>query len=767
VKEKISPTLLAIATVTRQIAQELMDTNLIIQWISTVLSCFAFFYNEKVAWILVSIGFISKLISFAINIRSQRYHHISREAQRLALLEDAYGKILDNFQVVELRRKIDANIYNKAKSESYIQPYYSSASKKGNLRLKENIQQSTFWSKNLLEIYSKKIFFKFLLSLGILGLLTYVLLVTRSSNSTGVFNPYLLSLGSLTFFLGLVDYFHIWFASTSAVKLFDEVDHRLENINIEKIEVLLANFADYGIASISAPPIPFKLYKKNHMRLKELWDERIEKLEQDKIVLPISERPAIELNDDIIPNWIQKEQFLALLFSVSGELSNRAGNYKINKIITTKIHSLSGVPVFDVQLLSSNMVFRHLILRLHDKPEEAKKELQIIKKISDESVDLVSYTPLEEPFISQGALFYYHANIQTHDQLFHIHDFIMTFINSDATDFDNYFNKMFLGFKTISIVFEKITENYSPIPLSSAIDKIYKILPPYFIIDARNDVSKVGDNTLIISTDGIYPIKDDVIFSSPFNPQSGNWFNIEFNIISTENYNDGAVGVNIKLDNKDCKILIDEPSFNKLMFEKKNQISLIFMPKKSVQTLTHFLTAEYGFSLPNFNPFNTIENLHNNQPKTGLYYAFRHRDLHCKNCLTSRSNFKVLDVADSGESMICSDIARLEISLLSYLIKELELDQIEVENILTQIENHVIIEEISQRSGIIAKLIKSIRNCFYHQFKVNPSELDIDLCYYLELCQQLNYSILSPMKLCRGTIDVVTYWNGKINKHLT
>jgi hypothetical protein len=53
-----NPTLLALATVTRQVAQELIDKNLIVQWISTLLACFAFFYNEQIAWALVSIGFI-------------------------------------------------------------------------------------------------------------------------------------------------------------------------------------------------------------------------------------------------------------------------------------------------------------------------------------------------------------------------------------------------------------------------------------------------------------------------------------------------------------------------------------------------------------------------------------------------------------------------------------------------------------------------------------------------------------------------------------
>jgi len=63
-----NPTLLALATATRFKAQRLIDINLQFQWIATSLSCFAFFYNEKVAWVLVSTAFACKVTSFIINV---------------------------------------------------------------------------------------------------------------------------------------------------------------------------------------------------------------------------------------------------------------------------------------------------------------------------------------------------------------------------------------------------------------------------------------------------------------------------------------------------------------------------------------------------------------------------------------------------------------------------------------------------------------------------------------------------------------------------
>jgi len=768
--QNTNPTLLALATVTRQVAQELIDKNLIVQLCATILSCFAFFNNEQIAWVLVSLGFICKIASFIINIRGQHYHNISREAQRLALLEDAYGKILDNFQVVELRRKISSKIDDKAKLIPYAQPYYSSGAKTGNGRLKENIQQSTFWSKNLLEIYAKRILATFIISLSILGVLTYVLLVTRPEENLKILNPYLLTLGALTFILGLVDYFNIWLSCKSAVNLLTEVDQRLEKIDIDNFEILLANFADYGIASVTAPPIPFKSYKQNQKRLKELWDQRIGKIEEKRsealLSVPSSARPIIELADSIIPSWITKENFSTLLFSVSGELSNRAtGNYSINKITVVKIESLSGVPVFDIQLFCDDVLFRHLILRLHKDPDKARKELGIIKKISDEGVDLVSYTPLEEPFISQGALFYYHVDIQTHDQLFHINDFVISFLENSSPDFESYFNKMLLGFKTIANVYEKISGNYSPKSLSDCLTNMKQSLPPTYILDLRQMQLEVKDNFLTVSKNGKYPKENDTIISSPFNPLSEDWFKSDFQIFALVNFNNDVIEISIKLNNENCKVLLSSKKYSELLPKINGKISLLFSPKESLQPVNKFFETECNLFLDGFNPTELISNLHSLHPRQGLYFAFRHRDLHCKNCLTSRSNFKVIDVADSNEAMICSDIARLEISLLSYLINKFQLDHSAIEKIMTQIETGKNIDGISEISLQIAKLIKSVRDCFYTQFKVSPSDIDIALCYYLELCQQLTYSISSPMKLSKGIEPVIHYWNQKINKH--
>jgi hypothetical protein len=766
--QNANPTILALASVTRQYAQELIDFKWNSQLISIFLSCFAISTNEIAAWILVMIGLVSIIVSLRLGNRGQYYHNISRQAQRLALLEDSFGNLLDNFQVVELRRKINHAIDEKLKQIIPIESYYSSNAFKGNFRLKENIQQSTFWSKNLLEIYAKTILKNLIIVLIICIL--FIVITTYTGLVSKNLNPFLVAIGGILLIYGLFNYFNGWFDCKSSAELLSEVDQRLEKIDIENIEVLLANFADYGIATVTAPPIPYKIYIKNKKRLNDLWNQRIEnnKLQGIKKLQNASILPhlKIELSDSIIPNWISKDNFYHLLSAATSELATRAGSPIITKLAVFKMDGYSGVPVFDIRLFNNESIFRHLILRLHKSAENAKYELTIVKRLSDEGVDLVSYIPLEEPYISYGALFYYHVNLQTHDQLVHINDYVISFFDNSSTDFEIYFNKMFSGFRNIAIVYEKITGNYLPQPFSSSYNEICKSIPPSYILDLRKMNFTFINNSIVILHKDNSPIETDIIISSPFDPLSESWFKDEFEILEINDFNNNFIDITIKLEKDYCKVLIPETRYSEIKSLLLKKMSIIFKPNLTLLQINKFYESECEISLVNFNPFESISRLHSIIPKQALLYGFRHRDLHCKNCLTSKSNFKIIDIGDSNKSMICTDIARLEISLLSFLINKYQLSMYEVETIVNQIENDEILDNTSEKPYLIANLIKSLRRCFYEQFKVIPNSFDIDLCYYIEVCQQLTYSISSPMKLSKGIEPVIHYWNNKINNYI-
>ena len=61
----------------------------------------------------------------------------------------------------------------------------------------------------------------------------------------------------------------------------------------------------------------------------------------------------------------------------------------------------------------------------------------------------------------------------------------------------------------------------------------------------------------------------------------------------------------------------------------------------------------------------------------------------------------------------------------------------------------------------VAKLVLKLRNPSYSRFNLEPRKLDICLAYFFELCQQLNYSITSPVKLESQMTVVIDYWFAK------
>src|ERR1051326_5537422 len=188
------PTLLALASVARRAAQRFIDHNHMVSFCSILLTCGAVFCKDAAAWALVTFAFLAKGLAFALYARGKSLHDLSREAQRLALLEDSYGRLIDPFQVVELRKRAGVRLEKIAVAESYPRPYYTSHQKAGDARFLENMQQSTFWSRNLLDLYWKRMLLLLVVLLGLVAVFTYILLMIGHNSKGLTLNPYLVSL---------------------------------------------------------------------------------------------------------------------------------------------------------------------------------------------------------------------------------------------------------------------------------------------------------------------------------------------------------------------------------------------------------------------------------------------------------------------------------------------------------------------------------------------------------------------------------------------
>lgn len=542
-----SPTLLGLATVTRYRAQKLMAWKLVVQFVASVLSIGALAHNQTAAALLAICGLVAMISSFITGTRAKHWHEISREAQRLALLEDAYGKIVETFQVVELRKRIGVALESAARKIDYTQPYYTGSKPTGNIRLRENIQQSTFWSRNLLELYEKRLFAVVLITIAIVALGAFLFLVVLPGAGRLIMNPYVVCLGAFTVLSGLVGYLETLLSCHSGVDLLLAVDQRLDKADIDSLDVLLANFADYCVASIIAPPIPFYIYKKNQTHLREMWDQRLKAKNGGGKQLLIPTQVSVELDDRKLPPWVNKQDLLDIIQLAADELACLSEKRSVSRVTVGRLAGLSGVPVFDIKVYSDKMLWRQLVLRLHRSAHDAKHELDIVKKISQENADVITYVPFDEPFISRGALFFYHSNIQTDDQLVYAHEFVLEYIRSGATEFDNYFTKMLYGLKSVSRVYDRITGKYDLVTFQEMLPSLMDSLPPTFIIDLRSARYNATNGDLRLIQDRDAPQENERIVASPFNAATAEWVQHTFTVKRVGSYSGDVYEIDIEV----------------------------------------------------------------------------------------------------------------------------------------------------------------------------------------------------------------------------
>lgn len=758
-----SPTLLALATVARFRAQRLTGFKLKAQFISAILSAGSVFYDQTIAWSLIGAGLVAGAFAFFGGVRAKSLHEYSREAQRLALLEDSFGKLMDPFQTVELRRKMGVGIEEAAKRTAYEQPYYTGAHPPGTMRLRENIQQSTFWSRNLLEFYGHQLRRRIIATIILVCVVIYLILAAEAGSGHAILNPYPVSLGGLILVMGILGYAETALFCKSAVTSLFELDRRLNTVDLTSSEATLANFADYCIAGVSAPPIPFSLYRRHHSYLRRMWALRSARPAlSSEVDAPIS-IPEVEYAHAIVPTWMTDQGFSSLIRDAVREMVVVAKRMRVSKIVAIWIPGLSGTPVYDVRIYIDSMLWRQVVLRMHSNAETAKRELAIVKMIGRESADLVSYVPVEEPFVSRGALFYYHANIQTNDQLLPLNEFVEHYFSSSDATFDSYFLRMLGGLRLVAKCFDNLSVEYSVMDSRRVISSLQLALPPKYVIDLRRHPYEHSGNNLTILSNNSNEARHVGKADSQFSLMSRDWCRIDSFVINDGSSLGEVHSLDIDADGHRCRILIPTSQSRAWLSEGWKRIVLTLIPSEHVLTLSKYLDKVGGIGLDGFDPERTLQGYVRTSSKQGLYTGFRHRDLHCLNCLVSMSNFKVIDVGDSGpDAMVCADVARLELSLLSCLSESGKLNGNDIEGVLLSLERGRNSVPIGNTTATIARAISEIRRAFIEEYRVTPSRADWALGYYLECCQQVSYSVWSPMRLSSAMGAAVRFWQRKV-----
>lgn len=197
-------------------------------------------------------------------------HSLGSTIKRRALLIESLGPSSEQLDIRLLRDLAGADAEQRARVYGMPETYYASTHTPGLERLRENLQESAFFSHSLYRKAARTGFIQFGITVGciVVGLLAVAALAPREigpviANCILAFVAFLVSVDQLGHAMN-------WQAAATAV---ERIERRLEKITPNGAEPYTAAFADYETATAIAPAVPTALYERERERLDRLWRE--------------------------------------------------------------------------------------------------------------------------------------------------------------------------------------------------------------------------------------------------------------------------------------------------------------------------------------------------------------------------------------------------------------------------------------------------------------------------------------------------------------
>ena len=681
-KKNALPSLLAVAQVTRTEAQKYLKFRLYTNYFSVILTCISLLFPIQIGWIVIGLSGAFQGFSLILKGITKKYHDLSREAQRRAMIEDSFGKVIERFDVTELYSKIGDNLLKDAESYNLSGDYYSSTKIYGYERFRDNIQESSFFSRNLLDFELRRLTWKLAITVTTVIVIAFYLLIE------GI--PYFKSNEDFKFLIGAIAIVYIFILSDdvdsynackSSSRLFLDIDRRLNNV--ENKEELFSGFGDYSAAALSSPPISTLTYTNKRDYMNNLWynrepNNRQIMFESENIPRSIPDATSVSTNkEDSKPNveWVAKELIDTLCNN------SRSVSYKINKM-----SGWSGIPVYEIILIDNKREIYQLIAKFYGDKNLVSKEISLIRKLNDIGTDLLCFNILEEKFAKRGICVYYHATHRTQEQMYPLHKFIIETIQKGES-IDNLNDRIKNFISSVTSTFDKIDNNsYRVKSLSEYLNEIKNELPPDFILDLTGDGRfKTVSKDLIISSnqsypdldiiDEIYEINDDKILT--VNQSNGiDWIKIPFCDISISKIN-GKTLLYMSICDSIYKLCVIIPTvkYEELIENFITELKTIVIKPTTTRfsKFSNYFLKTYKIDLKNTADkdfySSTLSTFLNNDMKV----TYRHNDFHVNNILFSKNYIKIIDLGDINPSPVLNDVVRLEVSLLFELLSFLSI----------------------------------------------------------------------------------------------
>ncbi|HYO76646.1 MAG TPA: hypothetical protein VE010_09295 [Thermoanaerobaculia bacterium] len=231
---------------------------------ATVITLFA---EGQGAYLAAFAAFVAQCAAWALRLIGDSKHSLAEEGRRRAVLADALATPPDALAIRNLQARF--SVAARSLAPQLEDPdYYASTSPPGRARLREHLQESAFWSR---ELYGAAAKVAYVGAAALFVLVVGALLLVVAAESPAI-SLLVARLGVLflSFLVGS-DIVTQGLAWTDASRKSDAVHGRLHAETLKDDGAALAVFGDYCVATATTPPIPTFVYRLHKNRIEEAW----------------------------------------------------------------------------------------------------------------------------------------------------------------------------------------------------------------------------------------------------------------------------------------------------------------------------------------------------------------------------------------------------------------------------------------------------------------------------------------------------------------
>jgi hypothetical protein len=457
--------------------------------------------------------------------------------------------------------------------------------------------------------------------------------------------------------------------------------------------------------------------------------------------------PTIDMEDCMPPAWIDDDKFRLLLLNTCLFVQNKCKDVTITRVTVNGLAGYSGVGVYSLKYFADNSEVIQYVLRLHEEEEQARLEYNTIEKISRTGFDVFAYVPVGEPYIAHGALLYTHASRQTYDDLKHLHVFLGDLVKDSNTFVEVRLRKLCHGIRTLIKALSSI-EKPGYITTLDYYKSNTLNFPPRNIIDLRNMTYKIADGVIHIDSE------------SGRGDTSAN--DGPYNIVDSVEYQVNAQEIDYYRNGQLHRILLSKREDYRTLLARSG-ISVLYGGTSPYIDFASYCRDSLRIEVTCPEPETVFESFCENHSKEPLCRGYCHNDLHCKNILVSDSNIKFVDIGDAGRNIACRDFSRLELSIMSMLCQQGSVTANDCLTALKYRDGGIDQGNISMQAEKLGNILKIVKESMFDEFVYKPSVIDQRLASFIEVYEQLNYSMSSAMRLPEGFGPIVDYYYTKFD----